>query len=1086
MANGAPLYQSDVRAPVAREQGLGIVPLPGAGSGEQLGAAISKFGETLAKEAAYFQAARDGTKEAAAETSYLTEQAADRERSKQSTDWANAPAEFALRETERRERAVAAVAPARQAQFELKLTRHGLSAQKEVDTTAFARQVDQDNADYNARALVYLNTAAAGSPTERASTIKDHAADIDARLARGIISEQTAVAQKLAFDKALSHYDINAGMLRDPRGLQVALADLSNFPSLDPLERQKFAHQASVANDRRVTLEVGVQAPIDPAGAQLRVGRVARPQDAGRIFGTMIQMESRGQPDAISPKGALGLTQLMPNTAREMARELGLVDVGRLPDDELKVRLLADPKLNFQLGNAYWEIQLQNYAKSPAQIAAAAAAYNAGPSRADRWTAAALDKFGPNYTAEQFVSVIDIKETRNYVIDLHKRNGAPLDRSGLSFEAQHSAAATVKNATDAQNADHVRMVRAIAENGRVVDNPAVLMKDGKTPDPILYQQWKLDQANAAATGDATARKAHAEVEFREEMLPYVQRIQRARTVDAEALVRAAETAYQNNPLATAADKERVTALREAYNATRALAKEDPVSLAERYDVAQFSAVDPKASGPELERQLHERGKSSAKAAEHYSVEEKPFKPAELEGMKERWGNASNTEKFELLSAMGRAMPGRTYEAAVAQMGGDELTQFVGLTAVTRPDLAKKILHGQEWLAAKNVGDKGKEIKAALATTMGGEIYGSAAMQSVAVDAAHAVYVADRGPKGLYEAFDQSAFKKAIEEVTGPLDKRNKRQTPAPPGMTSGAFHTIMDNIRASDLAPYGGAYTRGGQLLDAREIGRNAMLVPMGIGSSWYQVVLPSADGRGQPVSTRDGGPLTIEVKEIQKLQEDRRVKGGVVVAQARARSALAMQPMQPGTQQEYLTDELALLDTRATALEGSGLGGEFRRVQSERIERRRGEVQAELLKLGVAPFPAEAAPGAAEAQLRRREQALEGSGLGGAFREAELARIAKEREQLEGGTEIDRTRPIVENPDGSFSTERTITIEADGKHYVLPTIVGGRELSEDDAVRLFRQGVNEPVGVFKTAEAANRYARERSKKIGETRGGDR
>jgi soluble lytic murein transglycosylase-like protein len=998
MANGAPLYQSDVRPPVAREQGLGVIPLPGAGSGDQLGAAISKFGETLAKEAAYFQHARQGTIEAQAETNYLTEQAADRERSKQSADWVNAPAEFALRETERRERAIAAVAPARQAQFGLKLTRHTLSAQKEVDTAAFSRQVDQDNADYNARALVYLNTAAQGSPTERASTIKDHAADIDARLARGIISEQTAAAQKLAFDKALYQYDINAGMLRDPRGLQQALADLSNFPNLDPLERQKFAHQASVANDKRVVLEVGVQAPSDPAGASARVGRVTRPEDADPIFrGAIIPMESRGQPDAVSPKGALGITQIMPDTAREMARTLGLHDVGRLPDDELKVRLLADPALNYRLGNTYWQLQVERYANTPVQIAAAAAAYNAGPGRADRWTRAAAAKFGPNYTAEQFASVIDIAETRNYVIDLHKRLGAPLDRSGLSYEAQFSAASTVRAATDAQNAERVRMVRAIAENGRVVDNPAVLMKDGKTPDPVLYSQWKLDQANAAATGDATARKAHAEAEFREEMLPYVQRLQRARPADAEAFVRAEETAYQNNPLATSAQKDRVVALREAYNATRALAKEDPVALAERYDVAQFSAVDPQAKGAELERQLAERGKWSAKAAEHYKVEEKPFKPAELDGMKERWGNANNTEKFELLSAMGRAMPKGTYEAAVAQMGGDELTQFVGLAAVTRPDLAKKILHGQEWLAAKNVGDKGKEIKAALATTMGGEIYGSAAMQSIAVDAAHAVYVADRGPKGLYEAFDQSAFKKAIEEVTGPLQKRNTRQTPAPPGMTSGAFTQVMDNIRASDLANYGGAYTRGMQLLDAREIGRNAMLVPMGIGSSWYQVVLPSADGRGQPVMTRDGGPLSIEVKEIQKLQEDRRVKGGVVVAQARARSAQALQPMQPGTQQEYLTDELALLDTRATALEGSGLGGEFRRVQSERIERRRGEVQAELLKLGVAPFPAEAAPGAAEAQLRRREQALEGSGLGGAFREAELARIAKERRRLEG-----------------------------------------------------------------------------------------
>jgi hypothetical protein len=40
--------------------------------------------------------------------------------------------------------------------------------------------------------------------------------------------------------------------------------------------------------------------------------------------------------------------------------------------------------------------------------------------------------------------------------------------------------------------------------------------------------------------------------------------------------------------------------------------------------------------------------------------------------------------------------------------------------------------------------------------------------------------------------------------------------------------------------------------------------------------------------------------------------------------------------------------------------------------------------------------------------------------------------------------KPILRNPDGSVSTERTITIESDGKHYVIPTIINGKAVTPD------------------------------------------
>lgn len=45
--------------------------------------------------------------------------------------------------------------------------------------------------------------------------------------------------------------------------------------------------------------------------------------------------------------------------------------------------------------------------------------------------------------------------------------------------------------------------------------------------------------------------------------------------------------------------------------------------------------------------------------------------------------------------------------------------------------------------------------------------------------------------------------------------------------------------------------------------------------------------------------------------------------------------------------------------------------------------------------------------------------------------------------------RPIIENPDGSHSSERTVTIEVDGKYVNIPTMFGGKQVSEDEATRI-------------------------------------
>ncbi len=83
----------------------------------------------------------------------------------------------------------------------------------------------------------------------------------------------------------------------------------------------------------------------------------------------VIQVESRFDPRAISPRGAMGLMQLRAETAREIAGELG---VPWDSDD-----LLFEPELNVVIGTCYLSRLIEHFG----DLDAALAAFHSGPSR---------------------------------------------------------------------------------------------------------------------------------------------------------------------------------------------------------------------------------------------------------------------------------------------------------------------------------------------------------------------------------------------------------------------------------------------------------------------------------------------------------------------------------------------------------------------------------------------------------------------------------------------------------------------------------------------------------------------------------
>lgn len=117
------------------------------------------------------------------------------------------------------------------------------------------------------------------------------------------------------------------------------------------------------------------------------------------LVAALIREESVYDPRAVSPVGAMGLMQIMPDTGRRMARTVGLAD---FTIDQLFV-----PEVNLRLGVRYLEDLLDRFAGNSAY---AVAAYNAGPEAVVRWI-----ENNPPRSIEEFIEEIPFAETRWYV-----------------------------------------------------------------------------------------------------------------------------------------------------------------------------------------------------------------------------------------------------------------------------------------------------------------------------------------------------------------------------------------------------------------------------------------------------------------------------------------------------------------------------------------------------------------------------------------------------------------------------------------------------------------------------------------------
>ena len=114
------------------------------------------------------------------------------------------------------------------------------------------------------------------------------------------------------------------------------------------------------------------------------------------LVAALIRQESRFERDAVSSAGALGLMQLMPETARRLA------GVRRLSPSRIQ-----EPEFNVRLGTRYLAELLRGFDGS---VEKAVAGYNAGGTRVGEWASQ-----GPFREPAEFVECIPVTQTREFV-----------------------------------------------------------------------------------------------------------------------------------------------------------------------------------------------------------------------------------------------------------------------------------------------------------------------------------------------------------------------------------------------------------------------------------------------------------------------------------------------------------------------------------------------------------------------------------------------------------------------------------------------------------------------------------------------
>lgn len=207
------------------------------------------------------------------------------------------------------------------------------------------------------------------------------------------LSKRPSIQRALAF----YHLDLR---VEGNREWAWAMRDLDDWGLLTAAElarRLEFYDRAIYTADRTRQVHDFSLRYLTPFRDIMRPAAINLNLDEAWVYG-LIRQESRFIAGARSSAGAMGLMQLMPTTARWVAKKIGL--------GHLRPAQVSDVDTNIQLGSHYLKFVLEDLDEHPLL---ASAAYNAGPGRARQWCG---DK---SLEGAIYAETIPFDETRDYV-----------------------------------------------------------------------------------------------------------------------------------------------------------------------------------------------------------------------------------------------------------------------------------------------------------------------------------------------------------------------------------------------------------------------------------------------------------------------------------------------------------------------------------------------------------------------------------------------------------------------------------------------------------------------------------------------
>lgn len=350
--------------------------------------------------------------------------------------------------------------------------------------------------------------AATAADPDRALVLKQHLDSLDTNARRKSAENANVIAEHLASFLGVPDTQGQAQWPTMLEALKARGIDTSKIP-------QQYPGQPAVAQASRTAQDLTAQlkayderiTPIGGDVAQYQPLINAASQTHGvrpELISAMISGESGGNPNAVSPKGAAGLTQLMPATAREVG-----------------VTNPSDPAQAINGGTAYLAQNIKKYGNEALGLIA----YNWGPANTDRWLAGGAKIEELPAETRAYVNGVLSKAQGGQAVPLG-RKGEPIIKDGYQLMQMPDGQRAWQPLPSKKAEEIPKGMKRDPATGRLVAD-----------QDYIAAQTQIDAAHTAATTRPTEPKPPTEDQNKAALYAH-------RMVEAEQIIQQTEAAGQ--------------------------------------------------------------------------------------------------------------------------------------------------------------------------------------------------------------------------------------------------------------------------------------------------------------------------------------------------------------------------------------------------------------------------------------------------------------------------------------------------------------------------------------------------------------